>query len=447
MPVQVSYPGVYVQEEPSGVQTITGVSTSIALFVGMARARRPWTARRNLLSFSDYERTFGSDTTVSETTDQVRQFFINGGTQAYVIRIAGRRRPGGIRATSTTRPAQRPGRDGEGGGRPRASGVEVNYATAAAREAPSISWSSREIIDASGEPTLVETETLRRSVDEPERGAVRANVVEPGSRLISLPTSGRGPGFAGYSMSGRARGRLACRDRGDASRTQATPVASDQCRTAAHRPVLLTGRSRAIGDIQTAINTARERASSATVAAASTAAIAICWSLRTTPPTGTHGPELNRRRRRLSPGRCISAPPTAVSRSTAMPPAPAGADRPFRQPAPSWTATPLANLADPGCRPRVDSVTVNGTTLTGIDRHHRCRRSDDPGARRARRLHPQQPAGEASAAGAAVATLSPDATPNFAWAMSLQGFAAGAQADLRSLPTAASAVGGGHRAG
>ena len=37
MPVQVSYPGVYVQEEPSGVQTITGVSTSIALFVGTGR--------------------------------------------------------------------------------------------------------------------------------------------------------------------------------------------------------------------------------------------------------------------------------------------------------------------------------------------------------------------------------------------------------------------------
>ena len=87
MPVQVSYPGVYVQEEPSGVQTITGVSTSIALFVGMAQ-RGPMDRATNLLSFTAYERTFGSDTTVSETTDQVRQFFLNGGGQAYVIRIA-----------------------------------------------------------------------------------------------------------------------------------------------------------------------------------------------------------------------------------------------------------------------------------------------------------------------------------------------------------------------
>ena len=35
MPVQPTYPGVYVQEVPSGVRTITGVSTSVAAFVGM----------------------------------------------------------------------------------------------------------------------------------------------------------------------------------------------------------------------------------------------------------------------------------------------------------------------------------------------------------------------------------------------------------------------------
>jgi Bacteriophage tail sheath protein len=33
MPVQVTYPGVYVQEVSSGVRTLTGVSTSIAVSV------------------------------------------------------------------------------------------------------------------------------------------------------------------------------------------------------------------------------------------------------------------------------------------------------------------------------------------------------------------------------------------------------------------------------
>jgi phage tail sheath protein FI len=37
MPVTPTYPGVYVQEVPSGVRTIAGVATSIAVFVGQAR--------------------------------------------------------------------------------------------------------------------------------------------------------------------------------------------------------------------------------------------------------------------------------------------------------------------------------------------------------------------------------------------------------------------------
>jgi hypothetical protein len=41
-----------------------------------------------VLSFADYERAFGADTAISEMTDQVRQFFANGGQQAFVARIA-----------------------------------------------------------------------------------------------------------------------------------------------------------------------------------------------------------------------------------------------------------------------------------------------------------------------------------------------------------------------
>jgi phage tail sheath protein FI len=87
MPVQVSYPGVYVQEVPSGVRTITGVSTSIALFIGMTKRGRLGVPTR-VLNFSDYERVFGNDTVISEMTDQVRQFFLNGGQQAWITRIA-----------------------------------------------------------------------------------------------------------------------------------------------------------------------------------------------------------------------------------------------------------------------------------------------------------------------------------------------------------------------
>ena len=36
MPVPVTYPGVYIEEIPSGVRPITGVATSIAAFIGWA---------------------------------------------------------------------------------------------------------------------------------------------------------------------------------------------------------------------------------------------------------------------------------------------------------------------------------------------------------------------------------------------------------------------------
>jgi phage tail sheath protein FI len=78
MPVQVTYPGVYVQEASSGVHTITGVSTSIAAFIGMTNRGRLGVPTR-VQSVADFERTFGNDTALSEMTDQVRQFFLNGG--------------------------------------------------------------------------------------------------------------------------------------------------------------------------------------------------------------------------------------------------------------------------------------------------------------------------------------------------------------------------------
>ena len=57
MPVSVSYPGVYVEEIPSGVRTITGVATSITAFVGRA-ARGPRDKAVGINSFADFERIY-----------------------------------------------------------------------------------------------------------------------------------------------------------------------------------------------------------------------------------------------------------------------------------------------------------------------------------------------------------------------------------------------------
>lgn len=87
MAVQVSYPGVYIQEVPSGVRTITGVSTSIGAFIGRA-SKGPIDKAVRLLSYADYERNFGLPHARSDLARSVRMFFDNGGTDCYVVRIA-----------------------------------------------------------------------------------------------------------------------------------------------------------------------------------------------------------------------------------------------------------------------------------------------------------------------------------------------------------------------
>ena len=86
MPVQPSYPGVYIEELPSGVRTITGVATSITGLIGKA-LRGPTDEPVTITSFADYERIFGGlhrDMTLSYA---VRDFFLNGGGQAVIVRL------------------------------------------------------------------------------------------------------------------------------------------------------------------------------------------------------------------------------------------------------------------------------------------------------------------------------------------------------------------------
>src|SRR5713101_1467220 len=87
MPVATTYPGVYIEEIPSGVRTITGVSTSVTAFVGSAK-RGPINSAVHLLSYSDFERRFGGLAVDSELSYAVRQFFLNGGSDAWVVRLA-----------------------------------------------------------------------------------------------------------------------------------------------------------------------------------------------------------------------------------------------------------------------------------------------------------------------------------------------------------------------
>ena len=86
MPVTTTYPGVYIEEIPSGVRTITGVATSITAFIGRAK-RGPVNQARIISNYGDYERTFGGLDLSSSMSYALRDFFLNGGAQAVIIRL------------------------------------------------------------------------------------------------------------------------------------------------------------------------------------------------------------------------------------------------------------------------------------------------------------------------------------------------------------------------
>lgn len=87
MAVNVSYPGVYIQEVPSGSRAISGVPTSVAAFVGYT-ARGPVNDAQQIFSFADFERTFGGLDVDSDLSYAVNHFFLNGGGTAWIVRVA-----------------------------------------------------------------------------------------------------------------------------------------------------------------------------------------------------------------------------------------------------------------------------------------------------------------------------------------------------------------------
>ncbi len=84
--VQVSYPGVYVQEKASGVRTITGVATSITAFIGRA-LRGPVDQAVRIQSFADFTRRFGGLWSEAPLGYALSHFFLHGGGDAIVIRV------------------------------------------------------------------------------------------------------------------------------------------------------------------------------------------------------------------------------------------------------------------------------------------------------------------------------------------------------------------------
>jgi uncharacterized protein len=86
MALSLLHPGVYIEEVPSGVRTIQGVATSIALFVGWT-AKGSTTRPVRIGSFADYVREFSGLDSHTLLGHAVMHFFANGGSDAYVVRL------------------------------------------------------------------------------------------------------------------------------------------------------------------------------------------------------------------------------------------------------------------------------------------------------------------------------------------------------------------------
>jgi phage tail sheath protein FI len=86
MTITPTYPGVYLREEQGGVRPLTGVATSITAFVGRA-LRGPINEPITCNGFGDYEREFGGLWTESSMSYAVRDFFLNGGSIAVIVRL------------------------------------------------------------------------------------------------------------------------------------------------------------------------------------------------------------------------------------------------------------------------------------------------------------------------------------------------------------------------
>jgi uncharacterized protein len=113
MPGPYLYPGVYVEEIPSGVRPIAGAAVSDTAFVDWFPRGRMDRAVR-LTSLSDFEREFGGLHANSEASYAIQQYYLNGGKVAWVVRVAA---PDAVAASRVLAGSQvYPGMSGAGSG-------------------------------------------------------------------------------------------------------------------------------------------------------------------------------------------------------------------------------------------------------------------------------------------------------------------------------------------
>ncbi|CAN5756191.1 hypothetical protein BH09MYX1_BH09MYX1_37820 [soil metagenome] len=205
MAISPTYPGVYVAERRGDQRTITGVSTSTALFVGMTKSG-PIDTPTLCFNYSDYVRQFTDGTTNDDFSRHVRLFFINGGTQCYVTRIV---KDGSAMTASTVLPTAT-----AGGATPltfvaRSGGASGNAVRATVTYTSNLPESGFDIelfrwqIDSGGRATMAARETWRNLSMDPASATYAPQFLTDNSLLVtaSVPSAPTAAGKSGHSIS------------------------------------------------------------------------------------------------------------------------------------------------------------------------------------------------------------------------------------------------------
>ncbi len=201
MPVTPTYPGVYVEEIPSGVRTITGVATSIAAFVGFFSRGPMRDEAVQIFNMGDFERELGGLRADSEASYAIQQFFLNGGTEAWVVRVAsGNHQPSSGTIDDET-------------SSPTLTVTAVNPGEWGDNLRPSVVWVGTELFNltiseysgASGSPRVVRQEVFRNlSMNPADTRFVDTVVNDPvrGSGLVRVTATGTARPAANGTFSG-----------------------------------------------------------------------------------------------------------------------------------------------------------------------------------------------------------------------------------------------------
>jgi uncharacterized protein len=229
MPGPYLYPGVYIEEIPSGVRPIAGASVSDTAFVD-------WFPRGSIdravriSSLSDFEREFGGLDANSEGSYAISQYYLNGGRVGWVVRVAAPDVDAASRVLGGTQVY--PGMSGAGaagsgaapGGailtvaasNPGAWGnglqVAIDYAGVplAAGSPTGFNLVVREVVAIGSKRVVQASETYRNLSVDASSARFAETVVNRDSRMIRLDYTGGGalPGPTGADIVGNPAGAL-----------------------------------------------------------------------------------------------------------------------------------------------------------------------------------------------------------------------------------------------